>query len=88
MGGYGFNGRVCTRFDFDTMMRVCFAGILGMAWVLFLRYYLKVKFNRSAVISLSDPASCEAAEPVPWTVLFKHTAFWSVSHPSSSCRLF
>ena len=58
---------------------VC-SGLLGMAWLLFLRYYVVAGERRKAmVLSLKDNMTMTPSPPagqVPWLVLFKQPAFW------------
>ena len=57
-------------------------GTFGMAWVLFLRYYLMSKQRRKEDIlsSIHDGKQKQNGsskkEPVPWLLLFKSPALW------------
>ncbi len=58
---------------------MCFIpGLLGMAWVLFLRYYLMAKHDKKAkILSVNEPTTSDkVSEPVPWMDLFRQCAFW------------
>jgi hypothetical protein len=55
-----------------------------MLWVIGTRYYLVSHDRRKAILSMqgnisSAPTSSQFASPIPWLVLFKSLAFWSVA---------
>lgn len=54
-------------------------GLLGMAWLFFLRYYLIARDRKKAMIlsvkDIAPPVNPNSA-PVPWLKLFKEPAFW------------
>ena len=60
----------------------CWAGLLSMVWLLFLRYYLmKKERHKNRILSLkenisSDRAASRDVGPVPWMALFKQSGFW------------
>ncbi|KAK2194165.1 hypothetical protein NP493_2g17004 [Ridgeia piscesae] len=57
-------------------------GLLGMAWLLFLRYYVVARERRKAmVLSLKENMTMTLGAPsgpVPWLALIKQPAFWSI----------
>ena len=61
-------------------------GLLGMVWLLFLRYYVVAQERRKAmVLSLKENMTMTMGAPsgpVPWLALFKQPAFWL-----GSCRV-
>uniref|UniRef100_X2ATU3 Major facilitator superfamily (MFS) profile domain-containing protein n=1 Tax=Capitella teleta TaxID=283909 RepID=X2ATU3_CAPTE len=60
----------------------CFQGLLGMTWLLYLRYYMVAKDRKRAlVLSMKDNVTSQLPRDqikVPWGILFTKPAFWAV----------